>query len=59
MAQAKEILDKVGIGGERVEMFNLSSSEAPRFVQCAEEMVERIKALGPNPLKRVLKRKAA
>jgi len=58
-AQAKEILDKVGNGGQRVEMFNLSASDAPRFVQCTKEMVEKIKALGPNPLRRILKKKAA
>ena len=49
--QAKQILETIGIGGERVEMYNLSSSEAPRFVQIAKEMTEKILALGPNPIK--------
>jgi len=57
--QAKEILEKIGVGGERVQMYNLSSSEAPRFVQIAEEMTERIAALGPNPVKLAAKRMAA
>ena len=29
--RAKEILDKVGLGGERVEMYNLSSGTRGRF----------------------------
>ncbi len=49
--QAKEILNQVGVGGDRVEMFNLSSGEGPKFAQIAEEMTQRIKALGPNPIK--------
>ena len=32
-------------------MFNLSSAEGPRFAQIATEMTERIKAMGPNPLR--------
>ena len=57
--QAKQILETIGIGGDRVEMYNLSSSEAPRFVQIAKEMTEKICALGPNPIKAARDRKAA
>lgn len=56
--QAQNILEKIGIGGERVQMYNLSSSEAPRFVQVAQEMTEKITALGANPIK-LIKKKAA
>ncbi len=55
--QVKKILDAVGVGGERCQMYNLSSSDAPLFVQYAEEMHERIMKLGPNPIK--LKKKQA
>jgi len=48
--QARVILETVGTGGERVQMYNLSSGEAPRFAQIAEEMTERIRKLGPNPI---------
>ncbi len=51
VAQAREVLDTVGIGGERVQMYNLSSSEGPRFARFAEEMAGRIRALGPNPVR--------
>jgi F420-non-reducing hydrogenase iron-sulfur subunit len=37
---------------ERVEMFNLSSAQGPRFAEIATEMTERVKALGPSPLNR-------
>jgi F420-non-reducing hydrogenase iron-sulfur subunit len=32
-------------------MFNLSSAEGPRFAQIATEMTERVRAMGPNPLR--------
>ena len=57
--QAQQILDTVGIGGERVQMFNLSSGEAPRFVEAATEMTKKIKEAGPNPLKEAKKKIAA
>ena len=56
--QAQKILDTIGVGGERVKMFNLSSSEGPRFAQYASEITEKIKELGPNPIKQA-KNKAA
>jgi coenzyme F420-reducing hydrogenase delta subunit len=39
-------------------MYNLSSSEAPRFAQIAIEMDEKIRTLGPSPIK-AAKQKAA
>jgi F420-non-reducing hydrogenase iron-sulfur subunit len=56
--QAQKILDAIGVGGERAQMYNLSSSEAPRFAQIAIEMDEKIRSLGPNPIKSA-KQKAA
>ena len=57
--QARVILEKIGVGGERVQMYNLSSSEAPRFVEVASEMTLKITALGPNPIKTAKSRMAA
>jgi len=48
---AKKILDEIGVGGERVEMFNLSAAMGPKFAEVAREMTERIKKLGPSPLR--------
>jgi coenzyme F420-reducing hydrogenase delta subunit len=39
-------------------MYNLSSSEGPRFAQYATEFTEKINELGPNPIK-LSKSKAA
>lgn len=52
MERAKILLDEIGLGGGRLEMFNLSSAEGPRFAEIATEMHERIVKLGPNPLRR-------
>ena len=49
--QVQKILDTIGIGGDRVQMYNLSSSEGPKFVEYAKEMDARIRKLGPNPIK--------
>lgn len=47
----KRLLDELGLGGERLEMYYLSSAEGARFAQIATEMTERIRRLGPNPLR--------
>ena len=57
--QARKILDTIGIGGTRVEMFNLSSGEGPLFAEIAAKMTERILEMGPNPIKLAKKKKAA
>ena len=46
----KKVLEEIGIGGERLEMFNMSAAEGPRFAEVATLMTERIKQLGPSPL---------
>jgi coenzyme F420-reducing hydrogenase delta subunit len=48
----KTLLEEVGIEPERVEMYNMSSAMGARFAEVATEFTERIKALGPNPVKR-------
>jgi F420-non-reducing hydrogenase iron-sulfur subunit len=49
--RAKQILKEVGIEPERLEMFNLSSAEGPRFAQIVTEMHGRLAKLGPSPLR--------
>lgn len=51
--RAKEILDKVGLGGERVGMFNLSSGMGGRFAEIVTEMTNKILELGPSPIRGV------
>jgi coenzyme F420-reducing hydrogenase delta subunit len=49
--RAQQILNDIGLGGERLEIFFMSGSQAQAFAQAAETMTERIRKLGPNPLK--------
>jgi coenzyme F420-reducing hydrogenase delta subunit len=49
--RAQDLLAEIGLERERVEMFNMSAAMAATFVEAATEMNERIKALGPNPLR--------
>lgn len=52
--QTRKVLDALGIGGRRLEMFNLSSSDGPSFARYAQEMHARILELGPNPIRTAL-----
>jgi F420-non-reducing hydrogenase iron-sulfur subunit len=45
-------LEQIGLGGERVQMFNLSSAMGARFAEIAAEMTQNVKALGPSPLRK-------
>ena len=47
----KHLPDEIGIGGERLEMFHIGASDAPKWAAAVRQMTERIAALGPNPLK--------
>jgi coenzyme F420-reducing hydrogenase delta subunit len=52
---AKRLLDEIGFESERLEMFNLSSAMAGRFAEIIIEMTDRIKKLGPTPLRKGVK----
>jgi len=51
LQRAREILDAIGLGGERLDMFFMSGSQGHTFAMAAQEMTERIRKRGPNPLK--------
>jgi F420-non-reducing hydrogenase iron-sulfur subunit len=51
LARARKILEAVGIEGDRLGMFFMSGSQAQAFAAAAQTMTERIRRLGPNPLK--------
>jgi coenzyme F420-reducing hydrogenase delta subunit len=51
LMRAKKILDEIGLGSERLDMFFMSGSQAHTFSNAVETMTERIRRLGPNPLK--------
>jgi coenzyme F420-reducing hydrogenase delta subunit len=49
--RVKGILDRVGVGGERLEMYNLSAGQGGRFAEIVREMDEKIRGLGPSPIR--------
>jgi F420-non-reducing hydrogenase iron-sulfur subunit len=58
VAYVKELLEKIGVGGERIAMYNLSAGQGPRFAEIAREMTEKIRQLGPSPIRKA-KRQAS
>ena len=50
MEYAQHLLDECGLGAERLAMYEIAASDAPKWVAAVKEMTEKVKALGPNPL---------
>jgi F420-non-reducing hydrogenase iron-sulfur subunit len=49
--RAKQLLAEIGLEPQRLEMFNLSSAQGARFAEIVTEMNDRLKKLGPSPLR--------
>ena len=47
----------VGIDPQRVEFYNLSAAQGPRWAEICTEFTERINTLGPSPLWIALQKK--
>ncbi|MCG8402352.1 MAG: hydrogenase iron-sulfur subunit [Firmicutes bacterium] len=47
--QVKKLLEEIGFESERLEFYNLSAADGPRFAKIANEMSHRIRKLGPSP----------
>jgi F420-non-reducing hydrogenase iron-sulfur subunit len=47
VAVLKDLLEFVGIDGERLNLVWVSSAEGPRFAKEMTEFTEKIRALGP------------
>jgi coenzyme F420-reducing hydrogenase delta subunit len=45
------LLDEIGLGRERIRMVNMSSAMAVQFAEEVEDMTEKIRTLGINPLR--------
>lgn len=48
---AKALLDEIGLGADRLEMIFVSGGMGETFARAMREMTERLRAMGPNPLK--------
>ena len=55
----KDMLDEIGLQGERLLMVNLSAAMAPTFVERVNEIVEIVHRLGPSPLNKDYPARAA
>lgn len=51
LKRAQKILAEIGLEEDRLGMFFMSGSQAQTFAAAAHTMTERIRNLGPNPLK--------
>lgn len=47
----KTLLPQVGIDPARVEMYNLSAAQGGRWGEICSEFTERIKNMGPSPIR--------
>jgi len=52
VAKVKKDFEALGLEPERLEMYNLSSSEGPRFAAIAQEVAEKAFKLGPSPIRK-------
>jgi coenzyme F420-reducing hydrogenase delta subunit len=51
--QTRKLLNEIGIGGERVELFLIDPALPKAFENATRQMIDRIISLGPSPLKKV------
>lgn len=49
--RVQTILESIGWSGERVAMITMSAGMGERFAETAREFTEKIRELGPNPIK--------
>ena len=46
----QNILEQIGLPGQRLKMINISSAMGAQFAQAAQDFSKMITELGPNPL---------
>jgi coenzyme F420-reducing hydrogenase delta subunit len=55
--KVKSLLHMLGIDPARLEFFNLSAAQGPRWAEICTEFTQRISALGPSPIWVALQKK--
>jgi len=53
VAHVKALLEEIGIEPDRVDMVLMSAGMGERFAQVATSFTEKIRKLGPSPIKRI------
>ena len=56
VAAARKLVEKAGVEPDRVAMYNLSSAMAGKFADTIKDMTDKIRKLGPSPLRKVVAR---
>jgi coenzyme F420-reducing hydrogenase delta subunit len=51
VAYTKQLLNEIGLGGERLEVYFVSGGMGETFASAMREMTERLRVLGPSPLR--------
>lgn len=54
VAFMKKYLEEIGIESERLEMITMSAGMGHRFAQTATEITEKMRKLGPSPIRTAL-----
>ena len=57
VAHVKKLLEEIGLDGDRVEMVAMSAGMGERFAQIATDFTERMRKLGPSPVRVALSNK--
>jgi coenzyme F420-reducing hydrogenase delta subunit len=52
VAYARQLLEEIGIEGDRLGIYYMSGSQAHAFANAARQMTARVKDLGPSPVRR-------
>ena len=55
--KVKGMLHMLGINPDRVEFYNLSAAQGPRWAEICTEFTEKINAMGPSPIWFALQKK--
>ena len=58
VVQVQQLLTEIGLEPERVAMMNMSAGQGDRFATTATEFTQKIRELGPNPVKAPQKKSA-
>ncbi len=53
MINLKKVLEYLGFGADRLRLEWISASEGSKFQSTVKEFTEKIKEIGPNPLKKI------
>jgi F420-non-reducing hydrogenase iron-sulfur subunit len=49
--RTQKLLAEIGLESDRLDMFFMSGGQGTAFAEAAREMTERIRKIGPNPIK--------